>query len=66
MSLSTLLYRTMYCYPLEMHFEAKSSFSEREKEEGKIILLEPVPYHKEITACRNRIRPVDSGIRAVE
>lgn len=40
--------------------------SEREKEEGKIILLEPAPYHKEITACRNRIRPVDSGIRAVE
>lgn len=30
------------------------------------MLLVLVPSLKEIIACRNRIRPVDSGIRAMD
>lgn len=53
---------------MKNQYEAKSLviLPEERKKEGENILLLPVPSPKEIIARRNRIRPVDSGIRAVD
>lgn len=54
------------CDLIVLEAENLPSAAIKEGIKGEIILLEPAPHRKEITARRNRIRPVDSGIRAVD